>query len=51
MAHLLNGCQKEFGNFYSRSYNRIPDYLYELLKTIDRRYKTYNNKHIDTIIA
>ena len=49
MAHLLNGCQREFGNFYSRRHNRIADYLYEQFKTIDRRYKTYNNKHIDII--
>ena len=51
MAHLLNGFQREFGNFYSRRHNRTADYLYEQFKTIDRRYKTYNNKHIDTIIA
>ena len=51
MAHLLNGCKREFGNFYSRRHNRIADYLYGQFKIIDRRYKTYNNKHIDTIIA
>ena len=51
MAHLLNGFQKEFGNFYSRRYDRIADYLYEQFKTIDHLYKTYNNKHTDTIIA
>ena len=51
MAHLLNGCKREFGNFYSRRHNRIADYLYEQFKTIDHQYKTYNNKHIDTIIA
>ena len=51
MAHLLNGCQREFGNFCSRRHNRIADYLYEQFKTIDRRHKTYNNKHIDTVIA
>ena len=51
MAHLLNGFRREFGNFYSRRYNRTADDLYEKFKTIDRRYKTYNNKHIDTIIA
>ena len=51
MAHLLNRCQREFGNFYSRRHNRIADYLYEQFKTTDRRYKTYNNKHIDTIMA
>ena len=51
MADLLNGCQREFGNFYSRRHNRIADYLYEQFKTIDRRYKTYNNKYIDTIVA
>ena len=49
MVHLLNGCQREFGNFYNRRHNRIADYLYEQFKAIDRRYKTYNNKHIDTI--
>ena len=51
MAHLLNGCQRQFGNFYSRNLNRIADYLYEQFKTVDRQYKPYNNKHIDTIIA
>ena len=51
MAHLLNGCQRELGKFYSRRHNRIADYLYEQFKTIDRRYKTYNNNNIDTIIA
>ena len=51
MAHLLNGYQREFGNFYSRRHNRIADYLHEQFKTIDRRYKTYNNKYIDTIVA
>ena len=25
IAHLLNGCQREFGNFYSRKHNRIAD--------------------------
>ena len=50
MAHLLNGCQRYFGNFYSRGDNKIADYLYKQFKTIDFRYKTYNNKHIETII-
>ena len=51
MAHLLNGCQRELGNFYSRRHKRIADYLYEQFKTIDRQYKTYDNKYIYTIIA
>ena len=51
MVHLLNGCQREFGNFYSRRHNRIANYLYEQSKKIDRRHKTYNNKQIDTKIV
>ena len=51
MAHLLNRCQKEFGNFYSKRLNRIADYLQKQFKTIDCKYKTDNNKHNNTIIA
>ena len=50
MTHLLNGCQAEFGNFYSKRYNRIVNYLFDLLKFIHRRYKNYNNKNIETIM-
>ena len=36
MAHLLNGCQVSFGNFYSRRHDRIVDHLYEYIKKADR---------------
>ena len=50
ITHFLSRCQREFSNFYSRRHNNIADYLYEQFKIIDSRYKTNNNKHIDTII-
>jgi len=50
IAHLLNGCHREFGNFYSKRHNRIVNHLYDELKLVDRRYKTYNNKNIETIL-
>ena len=50
MAHLLNGCHAEFGNFYSTRRNRIVNYLFDQLKFIDRRCKNYNNKNIETIM-
>ena len=50
MAHLLNGCRAEFGNFYSRRHNRIVNYLSDQLKFVDRRYRNYNNKNIETIM-
>ena len=50
MAHLLNGCHTEFGNFYSRRHDRIVNYLYDQIKSVDRRYRTYNNKNIETIL-
>ena len=50
MGHLLNGCHAEFGNFYSKRHNRIVNYLFDQLKFIDRRYKNYNNKNIETIM-
>ena len=50
MAHLLNGCQSEFGNFYSKKHNRIVNYLFDQLKFIDRRYRNYSNKNIETIM-
>ena len=50
MAHLLNGCHVGFGNFYSKRHNRIVNYLFDLLKFIDRRYRNHNNKNIATIM-
>ena len=50
MAHLLNGCHAEFGNFYSKRHNRIVNHLFDQLKFIDRRYRNYNNKNIETIM-
>ena len=37
MAHLLNGCQRTFGNFYSRRHNRIVKFLGSLLESGRRR--------------
>ena len=37
MAHLLNGCQRTFGNFYSRRHNRIVKFLGNLLESGRRR--------------
>ena len=48
MAHLLNGCHAEFGNFYSKIHNRIVNYFLDQLKFIDRHYRNYNNKNIET---
>ena len=50
MAHLLNGCHAQFGNFYSRRHNITVNYLFGQLKFIDRRYRNYNNKNIETIM-
>ena len=50
MAHLLNGCHAELGNFYSKRHNRIVNYFFDQLKFIDRRYKNYNNKNIESIM-
>ena len=50
MAHLLNGCHAEFGNFNSKRHNRIVNYLFDQLKFIDRRYRNYNNKNIESIM-
>ena len=50
MAHLLNGCHAEFGNFYSTRRNRIVNYFFDQLKFIDTRYRNYNNKNIETIM-
>ena len=51
MAHFLNGCHAEFGNFYSKRHHRIVEYLFGQLEFIDRRYRNYNNKNIETIMA
>ena len=50
MAHLLNGCHAELGNFYSKRHNRIVNYFFDQLKFIDRRYKNYNKKNIESIM-
>ena len=50
MAHLLNGCYGQFGNFYSKRHNRIVNYLFDQLKFIDRRYRNCNHKNIETIM-
>ena len=50
MAHLLNGCHAEFGNFYSKRHNRIVNYLFDQLKFMDRRYRNYNNKNFESIM-
>ena len=49
MAHLLNGCHAEFGNFYSKRHSRIVNYLLDQLKFRGRRYRNYNNKNIEDI--
>ena len=51
MTHLLNGCHAESENFYSTRRNRIVNYFFDQLKFIDRRYRNYNNKNIETIMA
>ena len=50
MAHLLNGCQTGFKNFYSKRHDRIVDYIFEKIKKIDRRYKAYKNKLFETFL-
>ena len=35
MAHLLNGCHAEFGNFYSKRHNRIAIFLISWNLSID----------------
>ena len=50
MAHLLNGCHTEFGNFYSKRHNRIVNCLFDQLKFVDRRYGNYSNKNIESIM-
>ena len=50
MAHLLNGCQPTFKNFYSRRHDRIVDKLADELKNIDPEYELFNNKCMDTIL-
>ena len=37
MAHLLKGCQRTFGNFYSRRHNRIVKFLGSVLESGRRR--------------
>ena len=49
MAHVLNGCQVTFRNFYNKRHNRVADEIFENLKDIDRNYTVYNNKNIETI--
>ena len=49
IAHLLNGCQPTFKNFYSRRHDRIVDKLFEEFKNIDQNYEMHNNKCVDTI--
>ena len=51
MAHLLNGCIKTFGNFYSRRHNRIVDIIHEFLNRSVRRYRIYVEKHADSVIS
>ena len=48
MVHLLNGCHAEFGNLYGKTHNRIESFW--SVKIIDRRYRNYKNKNIETII-
>ena len=48
MVHLLNGCHVEFGNLYGKTHNRIESFW--SVKIIDRRYRNYKNKNIETII-
>ena len=44
MAHLLSGCKEMFRNVCSTRHNRIANYLYDQFKTINRGFRTYNNK-------
>ena len=40
----------DFGNFYSKRHNRIVNYLFDQLKFIDRCYRNYNNKNIESVM-
>ena len=51
MAHLFNGCHREFGNFYSKQQKRTVNHLFERLKSVDKRFKNYNNENIETILS
>ena len=50
VAHLLNGCQNTFKNFYSRRHDRIVNKLFEEIKNIDKNFELHNNKCVDTIL-
>ena len=49
IAHLLNGCFTQFGNFYSRRHNRIVDRLAAFIKLVKPRVPVYVDKMAETI--
>ena len=51
MAHLLNGCIKTFGNFYSRRHNRIVEKIAEYLRSCRCRYRIYQEKQSESIFT
>ena len=48
-AHVLNGCPI-LKNFYSARHNRIVDKILEFVKPLKRRFRSYKDKLINTII-
>ena len=51
IAHLLNGCFTQFGNFYSRRHNRIVDRLAAFIKLVKPRVPVYVDKMAETIFS
>ena len=51
MAHLLNGCIKTFGNFYSRRHNRIVEKIATYLRNCRCRYRIYQEKQSESIFT
>ena len=50
MAHLLNGCIKTFGNFYSRRHNRVVEKIAEYLKNCRPTCRVYQEKQSETLL-
>ena len=50
LTHLLNGNKKIFSTFYNKHHNKIDNYIYNQLQTINTCFRTCNNKPMEIIM-
>ena len=49
IAHLLNGCIRTFGNYYSRRHNRVVSILCKFLEKYKGSHHIYSEKNVETV--